>query len=334
MENLNGLLDSGTVLNGAVISKLTVNGQVSIGRTFETIPIEDAEAGQIVQISEVDENGKPTAWAAIDIPKASDRVSYVEAQLLTDAQRAQARENISRYEWHTVTIPSNKAQSVLAAFDPYFNHGFDWSIADSVMSSTSWGQTQGYTAFEDLLDCIQSIRNGSRSTGVVSDCVSEIETLINAGAWLNSSQDGLTFIEDRGGVIEELCRITKQDNLYTVVAYSNTEAGFIQVRHDTKIGETRFTKMFMLDKTLTESSSYADAKVVGDALSGKADKTQIVNADWNETDETALSFIDNKPKIATDEDIMGLLFEIGMVVPVTAADGSILISSTGEIYSL
>lgn len=69
MENLNGLLDSGTVLNGAVISKLTVNGQVSIGRTFETIPIEDAEVGQIAQISEVDDNGKPTAWEAVDIPE-------------------------------------------------------------------------------------------------------------------------------------------------------------------------------------------------------------------------------------------------------------------------
>lgn len=66
----------------------------------------------------------------------------------------------------------------------------------------------------------------------------------------------------------------------------------------------------------------------------KADKSELVQSDWTQTDETALDFIKNKPDIATDEDVMGMLSELGMVNPVTTSDGSILTSPTGEIYSL
>ena len=57
-------------------------------------------------------------------------------------------------------------------------------------------------------------------------------------------------------------------------------------------------------------------------------------ADWNQTDETAVDYIKNKPEIATDENIMDMLSEIGAVTPVTTADGSIITSPTGEIYTL
>lgn len=73
----------------------------------------------------------------------------------------------------------------------------------------------------------------------------------------------------------------------------------------------------------------------------KADKSELENiianlpqSDWNQNDSTAADYVKNKPKIATDEDIMDLLTEIGVVEPVTMYDGSILTNSIGEIYTL
>lgn len=40
------------------------------------------------------------------------------------------------------------------------------------------------------------------------------------------------------------------------------------------------------------------------------------------------------PQVATEEDAMDLLTELGTVEPITTLDGAILTSSTGEIYSL
>lgn len=59
-----------------------------------------------------------------------------------------------------------------------------------------------------------------------------------------------------------------------------------------------------------------------------------VQADWTQTDEAAKDYIKNKPKIATDEDLMDILSELKMVNPIVDSDGSILTSPTGKIYSL
>lgn len=42
----------------------------------------------------------------------------------------------------------------------------------------------------------------------------------------------------------------------------------------------------------------------------------------------------NRPLIATNDDILNFLVDIGMVVPVTNLAGEILISSSDEIYYL
>lgn len=66
----------------------------------------------------------------------------------------------------------------------------------------------------------------------------------------------------------------------------------------------------------------------------KADKSELVQSDWNQNDETAKDFIKNKPDIASDEDVMNMLSDLGIINPITTSDGSILISPTGEIYTL
>lgn len=57
-----------------------------------------------------------------------------------------------------------------------------------------------------------------------------------------------------------------------------------------------------------------------------------VNADWNQTDETAVDFIKNKP---TELDALALAVEVGFIdEPAIADDGSIYTDENGAIYML
>lgn len=59
-----------------------------------------------------------------------------------------------------------------------------------------------------------------------------------------------------------------------------------------------------------------------------------VQSDWNQNDETKADYIKNKPLIATNDDAMDFLAEIGIIEPITNSNGEILISASNEIYSL
>lgn len=56
-----------------------------------------------------------------------------------------------------------------------------------------------------------------------------------------------------------------------------------------------------------------------------------VQADWNQTDESAKDFIKNKPN---ENDALALLAETGFIDPVSAADGSVFTDSNGVLYTL
>ena len=59
-----------------------------------------------------------------------------------------------------------------------------------------------------------------------------------------------------------------------------------------------------------------------------------VQSDWNQNDDTQPDYIKNKPSIATNDDSMDFLAEMGMITPVTNSNGEILISQSNDIYSL
>ena len=66
------------------------------GKDGAGMDITGATVGQIAKITAVDADGKPTAWEPVDMPSGGgppDAVLYT-AQTLTDAQKAQARDNI------------------------------------------------------------------------------------------------------------------------------------------------------------------------------------------------------------------------------------------------
>jgi hypothetical protein len=63
----------------------------------------------------------------------------------------------------------------------------------------------------------------------------------------------------------------------------------------------------------------------------EVDEIKDAKADWDQTDETALDFIKNKPD---EEDALASLVEVGFIEPVSDADGSIYTDENGNIYTL
>ena len=59
-----------------------------------------------------------------------------------------------------------------------------------------------------------------------------------------------------------------------------------------------------------------------------------MQTDWNQNDDMQPDYIKNKPLIATNDDSMDFLAEMGIITPVTNSTGEILISPSNEIYSL
>ena len=57
-------------------------------------------------------------------------------------------------------------------------------------------------------------------------------------------------------------------------------------------------------------------------------------ADWNQEDKNDLSYIKNKPEVATGEDAIDFLIEEGILVPVGTDEGIIYTNDEGVIYTL
>lgn len=74
----------------------------------------------------------------------------------------------------------------------------------------------------------------------------------------------------------------------------------------------------------TDKGTYVESKIPQNS----------VQSDWNQNDETKADYIKNKPSIATNDDAMDFLAEIGIIEPITNSNGEILISASNEIYSL
>lgn len=82
---------------------------------------------------------------------------------------------------------------------------------------------------------------------------------------------------------------------------------------------------------LMSNGSEIDAGVLPSGGGGNGSNVQ---PDWNQNDSAAPDYIKNRPLIATNDDILNFLVDIGAVVPITNLAGEILISSSDEIYYL
>lgn len=106
-----------------------------------------------------------------------------------------------------------------------------------------------------------------------------------------------------------------------------------------KIGVTRLWQHILLK--LNEKVDKVDGKGLStndytteekEKLTGIEAGAQVnIQSDWEQTDETAMDFIKNKPD---EEDALKLVTEIGFIEPATASDGSIYTDENGAIFSL
>lgn len=71
-----------------------------------------------------------------------------------------------------------------------------------------------------------------------------------------------------------------------------------------------------------------------DIATGETKLLGGVQSDWNETDETSLAFIKNKPIIPTDADAWETLIAIGMYERIADETGAVLTDETGNVLLL
>ena len=76
----------------------------------------------------------------------------------------------------------------------------------------------------------------------------------------------------------------------------------------------------------TIGNDYASKDYVNTAIEENSKQ-----ADWAQTDETAMDFIKNKPDVATDDDIVELMLEMDVMPIVQDTDGTILIDSDNTV---
>lgn len=96
--------------------------------------------------------------------------------------------------------------------------------------------------------------------------------------------------------------------------------GWLRLRNGEK-----FSPNVLSTSILTQENEHFDEIV--------ALKSDLVQSDWNESDETLLSYIKNKPEIATDDEILDMLIEMNVVTPLTL-NNKIITNPEGKIYSL
>lgn len=75
-------------------------------------------------------------------------------------------------------------------------------------------------------------------------------------------------------------------------------------------------------------------KPIVDLVKTKADKKDIVQSDWEETNETNPAFIQNKPIPEDENDALEMLTEMGILDPIQDEENNILTDEDGNIFTI
>ena len=145
--------------------------------------------------------------------------------------------------------------------------------------------------------------------------------------------DVLTSERYKSPVYSTAYGVGKQDSVSQFHMHTNpTEDMHIATK---QYVDTAKTEAQQLGLTTATPGQLIKVKTVQD---GKPTEWEAVDMpsqpDWNQNDNTKPDYIKNRPLIATNDDAMDLLAEIGIITPITNSNGEILTSSSNEIYSL
>ena len=129
---------------------------------------------------------------------------------------------------------------------------------------------------------------------------------------------------------------TKYDIIIPVIARPKP-SGYIYEETEILTWKTLDDKIDDLGKNTADTVKYIPQELTDEQKSqartniGAISYSDLVQSDWNQNDSTASDYIKNKPKIATDDDILDLLTELGEITPVVASDGSIYTDNQNKI---
>jgi hypothetical protein len=240
----------------------------------------------------------------LQILSSAGLVSY-NPQTLTDEQKAQARANIDKYVWHTF---SDSWGTYTYAINP--KYPIDYNIAQTVVNTSNNGSI---SALEDIVSWLAvPFKYGDNSSlNIINNIINNYDALTSSDAF-----------NDRMGLVFTRNNTHDSDIYYAFISNSSylesTHYFVLTTPHvQTAIYYNKNTNMILsgsnsvagVDDTLSEKGYSADAKVTGDALALKIDKSDI----------------------ATDDEIIEMLIAEDMFPAVTDTDGSLLADENGNI---
>lgn len=203
------------------------------------------------------------AVANIDIPEAEGFVSYDKAQNLTTEQKAQARENISKYTWRT-----GKYFGMVSFRYADINNSVNWEIAESMPDANGYRNT---TIVDSMAFICKSIFEGGIGldfTAEVNAIVNNLNVLKEAGGVNGDILFGFPDEEDFLGYAINIAT-GYSDGRVIINIYKNFMSDSVKTGswvHYPDGTVTTNISVRNIDATLTKQGVYADAKAVGDAL--------------------------------------------------------------------
>lgn len=297
-----------------------------------------------------------------------DAVTYTP-QTLTEEQQEQARTNIGALDVNVGTTPvdTNRTFFGVGKNIVYVKNG--WlkpcpADADKELAANYANAVLGFGFINFDISVVKGEAKSAFSLyqqGLISDKGTILKNPLNVAqyiTWTVGITNNKTYIDYRHvehNGFYEYCRYFEDDT------YSNLRASYSLSNHMSDSEPRGSVSQFRMSAAPTEDMHIATKQYVDTAKAeaqqlgltaatpgqiikvktvqnGKPTEWEAVDMpsqpDWNQNDNTKPDYIKNRPLIATNDDAMDLLAEIGIITPITNSNGEILTSSSNEIYSL
>lgn len=301
-------------------------------------------------------------------PAASDAVLYTP-QTLTEAQQKQARDNIGALDVNIKTTPVDIGVGSGSTVY-YVQSGWLRSCPDNADNELilqyrrvfdAIGLQRGEPNSEDILLRAKSAYSlyqkglASESITVTNDPLNATRVYVTWNIVTRSNKHYIYYAQVSTAYQYDCTYCVEDDALinegYKRPVYSTANG----VGNQTKVSQFRMSAAPTEDMHIATKQYVDTAKTEAQQLGlttatpGKTIKVKTVQdgkpteweavdmpsqPDWNQNDNTKPDYIKNRPLIATNDDAMDLLAEIGIITPITNSNGEILTSSSNEIYSL
>ena len=291
-----------------------------------------------------------------------DAVTYTP-QTLTEEQKSQARQNIgavdenlgcNKYNIHVTTTSGTTKD-----FTYYTNIGeirqpaeaVDSSIRTAFLSLTLWPAANGIS--ENLAKTLSKQYKILYDANYIDSPCCIIKSPLESGENVllsyhssdNTVQVSRNWTDGYYNIIydvanDALTHFYVDNNIRAVNGVVNQLVMSAAPTEDMHIATKQYvdiakTEAQQLGLTTATPGKTIKVKTVQDGKPTEWEAADMPSQpDWNQNDNTKPDYIKNRPLIATNDDAMDLLAEIGIITPITNSNGEILTSSSNEIYSL